>query len=147
MIWASVHSQSCFCWLYRASLLLTEKNIINLILVLTIWWCPCIESSCQCLFIKPSSCRSHHLCLPGGLSTEVSFFKPPSPWSPLFDSVMAPWSRPVPWESISGSSFWRSEVKEFLMWLCWWSRWWHIVACLLESEENPEERTVKRWRD
>ena len=45
MIWAIVSSRSCFCWLYRASLSLAAKNIINLILVLTIWWCPCVESS------------------------------------------------------------------------------------------------------
>ena len=45
MIWATVSSQSCFCWLYRASLSLAAKNIINLILVLTVWWCPCVESS------------------------------------------------------------------------------------------------------
>ena len=45
MIWAAVSSQSCFCWLYWASPLLAVKNIINLISVLTIWWCPCTESS------------------------------------------------------------------------------------------------------
>ena len=45
MIWATVSSQSCFCWLYRASPSFTAKNIINLILVLTIWWCPCADSS------------------------------------------------------------------------------------------------------
>ena len=45
MIWATVSSWSCFCWLYRASPSLAAKNIINLISVLTIWWCPCIESS------------------------------------------------------------------------------------------------------
>ena len=44
MIWATVSSWSCFCWLYRASPSLAAKNIINLILVLTIWWCPCVES-------------------------------------------------------------------------------------------------------
>ena len=33
------------CWLYRASLSLAAKNMINLILVLTIWWCPCVEPS------------------------------------------------------------------------------------------------------
>ena len=44
MIWATVSSQSCFCWLYRASPSLTAKNIINLISVLTIWWCPGVES-------------------------------------------------------------------------------------------------------
>ena len=45
MIWATVSSWSCFYWLYRASPSLAAKNIINLISVLTIWWCPCIKSS------------------------------------------------------------------------------------------------------
>ena len=45
MIWVTASSQSCFCWLYRASPSLAAKNIINLISVLTIWWCPCVESS------------------------------------------------------------------------------------------------------
>ena len=61
MIWATVSSWSCFCWLYRASPSLAAKNIINLVLVLTIWWCPCVESSLvlleegvcydQCIFL------------------------------------------------------------------------------------------------
>ena len=38
-------SGSCFCWLYRASPSLAAKNIINLISVLTIWSCPCVELS------------------------------------------------------------------------------------------------------
>ena len=46
MIWAIVSSQSCFCWLYRASPSLAAKNIINLISVLTIWWCPRVVFSC-----------------------------------------------------------------------------------------------------
>ena len=45
MIWATVSSQSCFCWLYRVSPSLSAKNIISLISVLAIWWCPCVESS------------------------------------------------------------------------------------------------------
>ena len=44
MIWAIVSSQSYLCWLYRASPSLAAKNIINLISVLTIWWCPYVES-------------------------------------------------------------------------------------------------------
>ena len=46
MIWATVISRSCFCWLYRASPSLAAKNIINLISVLTIWWCTCVVFSC-----------------------------------------------------------------------------------------------------
>ena len=45
MIWATVSSWSCFCWRYRASPSLAAKNIISLISVLTIRWCPCVESS------------------------------------------------------------------------------------------------------
>ena len=44
MIWATVSSQSCFCWMYKASPSLAAKNIINLISVLTIWWYTCVES-------------------------------------------------------------------------------------------------------
>ena len=43
MIWATVSSRFYFCWLYRASPFLAAKNIINLIWVLTIWWCPHVE--------------------------------------------------------------------------------------------------------
>ena len=45
MIWATVSSWSYFSWLYRTSPSLAAKNIISLISVLTIWWCPCVESS------------------------------------------------------------------------------------------------------
>ena len=45
MIQGTVSSQSCFGWLYRASPSLAAKNTSSLISVLTIWWCPCVESS------------------------------------------------------------------------------------------------------
>ena len=55
MIWAS--SQSCFCWLYRASPSLAAKNIINLTGIDHQWldlehlredtWCPRAEKSQQ----------------------------------------------------------------------------------------------------
>jgi len=61
MIWATVSYRSCFCWLCGASPSLAAKNIISLILVLTIWWCPCVQSSLvlleegvcydQCIFL------------------------------------------------------------------------------------------------
>ena len=38
-----------FCWVYSVSPCLAAKNTINLILVLTIWWCPCVESSLMLL--------------------------------------------------------------------------------------------------
>ena len=40
MIWSTVIS-----WSFRASPSLAAKNIINLISVLTFWWCPCVDSS------------------------------------------------------------------------------------------------------
>ena len=46
MIWATVSSRSCFCWLYTASPSLAVKNILNLILLLTTWWCLCVVFSC-----------------------------------------------------------------------------------------------------
>ena len=45
MIWATVSSRSCFCWLYRVFPSSAARNIINLISVLAIWWCPCVEAS------------------------------------------------------------------------------------------------------
>ena len=42
MIWAT-WLVTCFCWLYRDSTSLAAKK--NLISVLTIWWCPCVELS------------------------------------------------------------------------------------------------------
>ena len=45
MIWATVTSKSCFCWLYGASPSLAAKNIIILTLILTIWWCPYVKLS------------------------------------------------------------------------------------------------------
>ena len=44
-IWATVSSRSCFCWLYRVSPSSAAKNIIKVISVLTIRWCPCVEWS------------------------------------------------------------------------------------------------------
>ena len=34
-----------FCWLYRASPSSAAKNIISLFSLLTLWWCPCVQSS------------------------------------------------------------------------------------------------------
>ena len=49
MSWATVNSWSFFCWLYITSPSLASKSIINLIWVLTICWCPCVESSFELL--------------------------------------------------------------------------------------------------
>ena len=54
MIWAIVSFTSCFCWLYRASPSLVAENINQSDSVLTIWWCPCVESSL--MFWKEGVC-------------------------------------------------------------------------------------------
>ena len=89
LLWATISSQSCFCWLYRVSPSLAAKNIINLISVLTIWWCPCVESSLvlleesvwydQCVFLaKPLlAFVLLHLVLQGQICLLVS-------WLPTF---------------------------------------------------------------
>ena len=59
MIWATVSSRPYFCWFYRVSQFLAARNIINLILVLTIWWCPCVESSF--VLLEESVC--YHQCV------------------------------------------------------------------------------------
>ena len=46
MIWATASSQSCFCWLYRASPSLAAKNIINLISVDLLVMSMCRGFSC-----------------------------------------------------------------------------------------------------
>ena len=38
-------SQVSFYWLYKAPPSSVANNIINLILILTIWWCQCVQSS------------------------------------------------------------------------------------------------------
>ena len=55
MVWAIISSQSCFCWLYRASTSLAAKNIINLTSVLTIYtWHPCVE--CSLVLLEEGVC-------------------------------------------------------------------------------------------
>ena len=44
MIWSIVSSRSCACWHYSASPSSAGNNIISMISVLTIWWCPFVES-------------------------------------------------------------------------------------------------------
>ena len=76
MIWATVSSWSCFCWLYRVSPSSAAKTVIYLISVLTIWWCPCVESSLVLLeegvcygiyqyWLKETEILSRHLQVKG----------------------------------------------------------------------------------
>ena len=90
MIWATVSSRSCFCWLYRASPSLAAKNIINLISVLTFWWCPLVESSL--VLLEEGVCSDQCVLLAKLSLCPVSFctprpnlpVTPGSSWLPTF---------------------------------------------------------------
>ena len=85
LIWAIVNSKSCFCWLYRASPPLPVKNIINPISVLTIWWCPCVES---CLvLLEEGVCYDRCVLLAKLYSLCPASFRIPRPNLPVTPDV------------------------------------------------------------
>ena len=85
MIWATVSSRSCFCWLYRASPSLAAKNIINLILVLTIWWYPCVESSL--VLLEEGVCYDQWFSCQNSISLCPASFRIPRPNLPVTSGV------------------------------------------------------------
>ena len=77
MIWATVSFRSCLWWLYRASPSLAAKNIINLISMSAIWWCPCVESSL--VLLEEGVCYDQCILLANSVSLwSVSFCTPRS---------------------------------------------------------------------
>ena len=85
MIWATVSSWSSFCWLCRASPSLTAKNIINLILILTIWWCPCVESSL--VLLEEGVCYDQCVLLKNSISLCPASFCTPRPNLPVTPGI------------------------------------------------------------
>ena len=85
MIWATVSSWSCFCWLYRVSPSLAAKNIINLISVLTIWWRPCVESSL--VVLEESVCYDQCIFLQNSISRYFDSFCTPRPNLPVIPDI------------------------------------------------------------
>ena len=101
MIWAIVSSRSCFCWLYSAFPSLAAKNIINLISVLTIWWCPRVELSLVLLGV--GVCYDQHVL---SVSLCPASFCTPRPnlpvtpgisWLPTFPSSSLWWKGHLFW--------------------------------------------------
>ena len=84
MIWATVSSWSCFCWLYRAPSF-PAKNIINLILVLAIWWCPCVESSL--VLLEEGVCYDSVFSWQNSISLCPAFFRTPRPNFPITPGI------------------------------------------------------------
>ena len=85
MVWATVSSWSCFCWLYRASPSLGAKNIINLIFMLTIWWCPCAESSL--MLLEEGVCYDQCVLLAKLISLCPASFCTPRPNLPVTPGI------------------------------------------------------------
>ena len=85
MIWATVNSWSCFSWLYRASLSLVAKNIINLISVSTIWWCPCVKSFL--VLLEEGVCYDQCVSWQNSISLCPASFRIPSPNLPVTPGV------------------------------------------------------------
>ena len=93
MIWATVSSWSCFCWLYRASPSLAAKNIINLISVSAIWWCSRVESSF--VFLEEGVCYDQCILLANSLCP--ASFRIPRPNLPVTPGVS--WLPPFAFQS------------------------------------------------
>ena len=81
MIWATVSPRSCFYWLYRTSPSLASDDIINLISVLTIWWCPYEESSL--VLVDEGVCYDQYVLLANSISLCPASFCIPRPNLPV----------------------------------------------------------------
>ena len=135
MIWAAVSSQSCFCWLYRASSSLAAKDIINLISVLTTWWCPCVKSSLmlleegvcydQCVLLVKLLCTPRpNLPVTPGISWLPAF----AFWSPMMVLVL---------EVLVGH---HRTIQLQLLWHLWLGHrlglLWYWMACLGNKQRS-----------
>ena len=85
MIWPTVSSWTCFCWLYISSPSLAAKNIINLSSVLTIWWCPCVELSL--VLLEEGVCYDQCFLLAKLISLCPASFCTPRPNLPVTPAV------------------------------------------------------------
>ena len=121
MIWATVSSLSHFCWLYRPSPSLTTKNMINLISVLTICWCPCVQSST--VLLEESVFNDHCVLLvsliflKGSLDFPILLFSSISLYSLLrkaFLSLLAIWKSAFKWVYLSFSPLPLASLQLFV---------------------------------
>ena len=148
MIWTTVSSQPCFWLLYRASPSLAAKNIINLILLLTIWWCPCVESSLCCW--KRVFAMTSVFSWQNSISLSPASFHTPRPNLPVTPGVF--WLPTFAFQSpiMKRTSFW-VLVLEGLVGLhrtiqlqllpCYWSAHrlglpWYWMVCLRNEQRS-----------
>ena len=84
MIQGTVSSRSCFRW--RLELLhFVCKDIFNLILVLTIWWCPCVKSSL--VLLEEGVCYDQCILLENSISLCPASFRIPRPNLPVTPGI------------------------------------------------------------
>jgi len=79
MIWATVSSRSCFCWLYSACPSFAAKNII------TLWWCPCVESSL--VLLEEGVLYDQCVLLANSISFCPASFCTPRPYLPVTPGI------------------------------------------------------------
>ena len=131
IIWATVSSWSCFHWLYKASPSLAAKNIISLILVLTIWWCPCVESSL--VLLEEGVCYDQCILLAKLCYLWPASFCTPRPNLPVIPGIS--WLPTFAYQSpiMKRTSFGGVSSKRFVT---LYSRQW--------SRPSPRKRNAKR---
>ena len=149
MIWAKVSSWSCFCWLYRTSPSLAAKNIINLISVLTIWWCPCIESSL--VLLEEGVCYDQYIFLANSISLCPASFRIPRPNLPItpgegngtplqYSCLENPMDGGAWWAAIYGVAQSWTQLSDFTFHLLFtsmhWRRKWQPTPVFLPGQSQ-----------
>ena len=158
MIWTTINSRSCFCWLYRASSSSAAKNIINLISVSTIWWCSCVESS---LVLLEEGCLLWPVCSLGRMVLAFALLHsvlqtPNLPVIPgvSLEKAMAPHSSTLAWKipwmeepgrlqsmgSLRVGHDWATSLSLFTFML--WRRKWQPTPVFLPGESQGRGNLV-----
>ena len=160
IIWATVSSRFWFCWLFRVYPSLAAKSIISLISVLTIWWCPCVESSLvlleegvfynQCILWQNSvSLVPASFCIP---RPNLSVL-PGISWLPTFafQSPMSLWKGHLLWvlvlEGLLGLH--RTIQLQLLQHYCSGHRLgllWYWMVCLRNRDHSVIFEIVPKYR-
>ena len=145
MIWATVSSWSCFCWLYRASPSLAEKNTINMILVLVIWWCPCVESSL--VLLEEGVCYDQCVLLANSVSLCLASFCTPRPvtpgvsWLPTFAFQSPKMKRTSFWVLVLEGLISLHRTIQLQLLQCYWlghrlGLLWYWIICLGNEQRS-----------
>ena len=140
MIWATVSSWSCFCWLYRASPSLGAKNIINLISGLTIWWCSYVESSP--VFLEEDVCYDLCILLASFCTPRPNFpVTPGISWLPTFAFQSPVMKRTSFWCVSSRRSCRSSRTIQLQLLQCYWlghrlGLLWYWIVCLGNKQRS-----------